>query len=125
MGSFRAGDLMPGANRRTMMHWLTAVAVSAALLAPAGVARAAESAAPQIVYTRKEGDRFVLHVMNADGTGDKAISGVTTKANLLPVSSPDGKRIAFMSGSELTGNDFGISIINLDGTGLKTLAVPS
>ena len=107
------------------MRWLTAVSVSVALLAPVGAARAAEPAAPQIIYTRKEGDRFALHLMNADGTGDKAISGVTTKANLLPVSSPDGKRIAFMSGSELTGNDFGISIINVDGTGLRTLMVPS
>lgn len=107
------------------MHWLMAVAVSVALLAPAGAARAAEPAAGQIVYTRKEGDRFVLHLMNADGTGDKAISGVTTKANLFPTGSPDGKRIAFMSGSELQGNDFGISVINADGTGLKALAVPS
>jgi Tol biopolymer transport system component len=107
------------------MRWLTAVLVAVALLAPVWALQAAEPASGQIVYTRKEGDRFVLHLMNADGTGDRAISGVAAKANLLPVSSPDGKRIAFMSGTEFTGNDFGISIINTDGTGLKTLTVPS
>src|SRR5687768_17201630 len=106
---------MPGEDSRTMMHWLTAVAVSAALQAPVCAAQAAEPAGGQIIYTRKEGDRFVLHVMNADGTGDKAISGLTTKANLFPAGSPDGKRVAFMSGSELQGNDFGISVIHADG----------
>jgi Tol biopolymer transport system component len=104
------------------MRWM--IPVIGLLLLPSLPASADESAGSKIIYSRKDGDRYRLHVMNADGTGDRLLSGPTANVNLFPSSSPDGKRIAFSSGPSLGTNEIRISIINADGTGLKTLNLP-
>jgi Tol biopolymer transport system component len=79
-------------------------------------ARAVDPAQRQIVYTRKDGDRYLLHVMNADGTGDREIPGQTANAHLYPAWSPDRKQIACMTGA--AGNPpFEIALIKADGSG--------
>jgi Tol biopolymer transport system component len=104
------------------MRWLILIVV--ALLAPVAPARAAEPTGGQIVYSRKEGDRYLLHIMNADGTGDHLLSGPTANFNLFPTWSPDGKRILYTSAPSQTGNDVSISIVNADGTGNKVMDLP-
>src|SRR5688500_1585321 len=75
----------------------------------------------KIFYARKDGDKYQLHVMNADGTGDKEIPGQSGNSNVFPTWSPDGKRIAYMSGQMLQGEDYKLVIVNADGTGGKTI----
>jgi Tol biopolymer transport system component len=82
--------------------------------------------APQtgrIVYARQEGDRILLHVMNADGSGDAVLPGQTASFNLLPSWSPDGRRIAFMGGGK--GEGAHIFLINADGTSAAQLNSPA
>jgi Tol biopolymer transport system component len=104
------------------MRWV--ILFIAALLAPIPVARAAEPSGGQIVYSRKEGDRYLLHIMNADGTGDRLLAGPTANVNLFPTWSPDGKRILYASAPSLTGSEVSISIINADGSGNKVMELP-
>src|SRR5256885_1456080 len=85
------------------------------LLAPAG--RSAETGL--IAYARKNGDRFQLHVMKADGTDDHLLGGQSAAIHLFPVWSPDGKKIACMTGEKIQGDDFQITILNADGSGGK------
>lgn len=75
----------------------------------------------KIVYARKDGDKYQLHVMSADGTGDKEIPGQSGNSNVFPTWSPDGKRIAYMSGTMLQGEDYKLVLVNADGTGGKTI----
>ena len=68
---------------------------------------------------------FALCVMNADGSGQTALTdtGAWSGAYVFdeyPTWSPDGKRLAFQSNR---GNlDYGIWVVNGDGTGLHRLA---
>src|SRR5687768_11126478 len=102
------------------MRWiLLLLAAVAAPLLPTG---AEEPLKGKIAYARKDGERYTLHVMNADGTGDKPLPGQTANVNFFPQWSPDGKRLAFMSGSSLKLEQFQIAVINGDGTGLRQLA---
>jgi Tol biopolymer transport system component len=87
-------------------------------------ARAAEAPKGKIVYSRKDGDRILLHVMNADGTGDAIVPGLTARGNGFPTWSPDGKRIAFMASEGDNPEAYKACIINADGTGLVTLNTP-
>ena len=86
--------------------------------------RAEEKLAGRIAYSRKDGDRAVIHIMNADGSGDRLLPGVTANVGMFPAWSPDGKRLALMTGQELNGQSYQITIINADGTGAKTLNFP-
>src|SRR5207237_999104 len=61
------------------MRWLALLSV--ALVIPVVSARAAEAPKGKIVYSRKDGDKYLLHVMNADGTEDKAVPGQTDAVN--------------------------------------------
>jgi len=71
----------------------------------------------RIVYTRKSGDRYAIHSMNADGTGDREVPGLAGLVNLFPATAPGGRRLAVMSGDTVNGPGFEIAIVNLDGTG--------
>ena len=53
-----------------------------------------------------------IYVMNADGSGQRRVTHIGSAAH--PTWSPDGRKIAF------AGN-YGISTINVDGTGLRRL----
>ena len=103
------------------MRWLALFTLAAAL--PMVGARAADAPKGKICYSHKDGEKYQLHIMNADGTDDHLLSGQTADVAMFPAWSPDGKKIAFMSGSKLEGDNFSVQVINADGTGLK--AFPS
>jgi len=76
----------------------------------------------KIVYSRKAGERYVLHVMNADGTGDMELPGQTAKLNFLPAVSRDGKRLAYMTGEGFDeAQGFQVVLAAPDGKGARTL----
>ena len=100
------------------------ITLAIALLLSASIGRGAETAG-RIVYSRKDADRVILHVMNADGTGDHPLPGLTAPVNIFPAWSPDGKRIAFTSGSSLEDEqNYQVCVIDADGKNRKTLNLP-
>ena len=105
------------------MRWLIPAVLCLAAAAPAP--RAADAPGGSIVYSRSDGGRFLLHVMNADGSGDRLLPGQTAQVNLFPSWSPDGKRIAFTTAPAVNAPTHGVALINADGTGLVDLPVPS
>jgi TolB protein len=86
----------------------------------AAPALAAQNGAGPIVYSRRDGERYVLHTINADGTGSRELPGQTQAVNAFPAWSPDGKRIAFIAGASAASTDYQLYVMNPDGTGLKT-----
>jgi Tol biopolymer transport system component len=105
------------------MRCLSVVAVL--LVMPAMTLRVDDTPRGKIVYTRKEGGCYLLHVMNADGTGDHMVPGQTAAANLFPTWSPDGNRIAFMAGADPKGRGFRICILGADGSDPITIDSPN
>ncbi len=105
-------------NRRDVLAGLALGALS-----PLLPLRAAEGPVGRILYTRKEGERYLLHVMNADGTEDRALPGQTANVNVFPAVSPDGKRIVFMAGDNPAGDDFHLVRCNADGSEHKKLPI--
>jgi TolB protein len=105
------------------MRWLALLVLPLTLLVPP--LRAADSPSGQIVYPRKEGDGYQLHVMNADGTADRLLPNQPGGVCVFPAWSPDGKRIAFMNGAALQADQHQVCVINADGSGLVTLSAPS
>lgn len=87
--------------------------------------RAADTSQGRIVYSRKDGDRFLLHVMNADGTGDKEIPGQTHGAQLYPTWSPDGKRIGCMGQVQPQDDAWHLLLVNADGSGVQEVNTPN
>jgi TolB protein len=99
------------------MRWLPLLLLPLALASLA--AQAADAPKGRIAYTRKEGDRILLHLMNADGTGDFEVPGQTSRYNLLPTWSPDGKRLAFVTAGP--GTLPRVNLVGSDGADLKAL----
>jgi len=78
----------------------------------------------RIVYYAEKGDRKdQIWVMNADGSNAKLLTGGVAH-NIFPSWSPDGKSIIFTTRPDgaAPGNDYHISTIKPDGSGLKQVA---
>lgn len=87
-------------------------------------ARAQERPGGKIVYSRKDGERVVLHMMNADGTGDRLLPGQTAPFNVFPTVSRDGKRVAWTAADKLReGEGLRVFVGSPDGTGVMQLPV--
>jgi Tol biopolymer transport system component len=101
------------------MRLFLALALLGAVSVPVPGSRAADSRAGKIVYSRKDGDRVVLHTISPDGSGDAVLPGQTGRLSLLPAGSPDGTRIAYASGEPREG--FQVVVSNADGSDRRTL----
>jgi uncharacterized delta-60 repeat protein len=67
----------------------------------------------KIVFARYESLGYQLWVINADGSGEKRLTGVNTRDNYQPAWSPDGSKIAFSSNR---GDSQQIWVMNADGS---------
>ncbi|WP_185958272.1 PD40 domain-containing protein [Fodinibius sediminis] len=77
----------------------------------------------KIAYTHvnsSSGERQI-HVMNADGSGDAAVTDIVNQGNYGPAWSPDGERIAF---SGLGSNGTDIYLADKDGANLRRIDMP-
>jgi TolB protein len=91
----------------------TLVVLGMAVMLCAAVARGAEKG--QIAYSRQDGERVTIHLMNADGSGDRELPGQVAGArNIFPTWSPDGKRLGYMSFQPQGA--FQAVLLNVDGT---------
>lgn len=104
------------------MRWLPLLFL--ALLLPLPLP-AEETPPGELLYSRKEGDRYFLHTLRPDGTGDHLLPGQTAVVNFSPAWSPDGKRIAFQAAADAKGQMFQVCLLNRDGTGALTLDGPN
>ena len=102
------------------MRMLVVLGMAAALCA---VAHGAEKEKGRIAYSRQDGDRITIHLMNADGTGDAELPGQTAKNNIFPTWSPDGKRLGYMTTQQELG--FEAVVVNIDGTAPMKLMGPA
>jgi TolB protein len=78
-----------------------------------------------IVFVAMGAYWWLLHVMNADGTGVRELSGPDLSSETwdsAPDVSPDGKRVAFVVNSEVMLP--GIAVANADGSGRKEFFLP-
>lgn len=100
--------------------WLLGVGalVVASIVGAPTLAQDANAPKGRIAFSKMVGDSAKLCVINADGTGLKEFQ-TTTKMNLYPSWSPDGKRIAY-TGFETFSNMMGdVFIIDADGSNRK------
>jgi Tol biopolymer transport system component len=105
------------------MRWFS---LALAALVLTGIASHAEDAPTgKIVYPRKEGNHYTLHVMTGDGTGDRALTSEAGADCAFPAWSPDGKRITYTSMTTGNGEQFKVCVINADGTERLTVNTPS
>jgi TolB protein len=70
-----------------------------------------------IVHRRQHGEVSQVFLMNADGSGDRNLSGTSTLDG-WPSWSPDGKRIVFSRHGQ---SGFQIFVMNADGSGVRQL----
>lgn len=98
-------------------------AVLGALAVMASV-HAAEVPKDLLLYTRKSGEQYRIHVMEGDGKNDRELPGQTAKVNLFGVWSPDGKRIVYMSGESRDGPRHTVTISHADGSRPRLVKAP-
>ena len=104
------------------MRWLLTVAMLSGLIALAAIAEDAPHG--KIVYTRHTDGGSRIHVMNADGSGDRELPGQNGVYSLFPAWSPDGKRLVFTETDDEEFRDAKLVIVNADGSGRKELPAP-
>ena len=81
----------------------------------------------KIAFSRSESSREAIDLVNADGSGQRRLTSVSSDAREngyrlsldSPAWSPDGKKIAFVRGNDC--NASAIWLMNADGTGVKRL----
>jgi len=77
----------------------------------------------KIVYESYEGDNWELFVMGADGSGKTNLTNTKDSHELYPQTSPDGKRICFVSDTgEGRTTVRTVCVMNADGSGRKAIA---
>jgi len=104
------------------MRWIATLAV---LLASLSLAVAAEKApAGKILYSLETDSGYRLHIMNADGSGDRELPGQRGDHSFFASWSPDGKRIAYTEMSGENFNDAKIVLVNADGSDRKEYPAP-
>lgn len=94
------------------------------VLAAAASLHAAQPPRGWILYTRKAGEQYRIRVMDADGKNDRELPHQTAKICLYANWSPDGKRIAYMTGDKLDGPRHKVVLCDADGSNLATLKTP-
>ena len=98
-----------------------ALAVGIGMMLTSGIhAQDASGPKGKIAFTRLDGDDGKLFVISADGKDLKPIV-TTSKNNLYPVWSPDGKQIAY-TGFESLQTPPDVFVINADGSNEKRLS---
>lgn len=73
----------------------------------------------KIAYLSEEGDESEIFVMNADGSGQVAVTDAPTNDVADPVWSPDGTKIAF---GVFSSTSWDVFVVNADGTGQMAVA---
>ena len=77
----------------------------------------------RVAYVRfAEDGSSEIHVLNADGTGDRIVVGRESGQNILPTWSPDGRQIAFASAPR---DDSAIWVVGSDGLNPRRLTPDS
>lgn len=64
-----------------------------------------------------------IHVKNSDGSNDVALTA-DIWANFNPIWSPDGSKIAFLSGRDQVYGSYALYMMNKDGMAIKSLSKP-
>jgi len=99
---------------------LLAVLAAAALAVP--FAGAQSSTPPgHIAYSRWSGETIGIHLADAAFANDNAVPGITTREQIHPALSVDGKRLAFAAPNVREADQVDLYTINVDGTDPRKL----
>src|SRR5947209_13021221 len=100
---------------------LFVVIAAVALAVP--FARAQSSTTPgHIAYSRWAGETIGIHLTDAGFANDHAVPGMTTREQIHPALSVDGKRVAFAAPNLRSEDELDIFTINVDGSDQRQVA---
>jgi TolB protein len=131
--AFSQGDVIPDGGELSAHSQIFTVEPSGADLrqlthVDAGQAAALPDWSPdgqRIAFESNQSGSFGIWVMNADGSGQKQLSGGKGLGDFYPSWSPDGTRVLFSHCTEVAGLGFfsqcDIDLMNADGSGKTTL----